>query len=74
MRTIEPGSKVVVRTADGEKLPRRAITGVEAGNTFEVVWVCKEDEWSSANNQGRQADGIPWPAEAVELDRQAVTA
>ncbi len=72
---IEPGSNVVVRTADDERLSRRAITGVEMGSKFEVVWVCKEEEWEAADAEGREPRAMPWPADAVELaSREAVPA
>jgi hypothetical protein len=29
--------------------------------------VCKEQEWVSADKEGRDPDADPWPAEAVEL-------
>lgn len=64
MSAIERGTEVRVRTADGEFLPRRALSGVEMGSSFEIVWVCKEAEWKDAN--GRELLGTPWPAEAVE--------
>lgn len=66
MTAIEPGTKVNVRDADGAWLPRIAISGVEAGSTFEVVWVCKEDEWEAASALGRPAEGMPWPAADVQ--------
>jgi hypothetical protein len=66
MTAIEPGTRVRVRDADGEWLPRRAITGVEPGSTFEVVWVAKEAEWEAAAAEQREPEGTPWPAEDVE--------
>lgn len=68
---IEPGSRVIVRTARGEKLERRAITGVEPGDTFPVVWVCKEQAWEAAMKEQVTPEGMPWPADAVELAERA---
>lgn len=65
MSTVEPGSTVIIRTADGKTLDRRAITGVERGSTFDVVWVCKEEEWVAATREGRDPESVPWPAEDV---------
>lgn len=74
MTAIEPGTRVIVRTADGEELTRRAVSGVEMGSTFEVVWVCKESEWEAAITEGREPDALPWPADAVAPAKEAVTA
>jgi len=63
---IEPGVRVVARSADDKLLERRAVSGVTAGLDFEVVWVCPEDEWKLAIAEGREPTGVPWPAEAVE--------
>jgi hypothetical protein len=71
---IQPGTEVVVRTADGESLLRRATSGVEWGSTFEVVWVCKQEEWEAASAEGRYPDAMPWPADAVTLHRETVNA
>jgi len=71
---IEPGSRVIVRAADGERLTRRALTAVEMGSTFEVVWVCKDEEWEAATAEGREPEGMPWPADAVERAGEPVAA
>lgn len=74
MNPIEPGSKVIARAAGGESLSRRAMTGVQAGSAFEVVWVCKESEWEAAAREGREPEGMPWPADAVSLAREDMVA
>jgi hypothetical protein len=66
MPQIEPGSKVLVRTAFNELLERRAVTGVVMGDDFEVVRVCAEEEWITATSEGRQPHSTPWPAEDVQ--------
>lgn len=71
MTTIEdhqfgPGDQVAVRDAFGEILPRRALTGVIMGHDFEVVWVCREEEWEAAHAEAREPEGVPWPAEDVQ--------
>lgn len=63
---IERGDYLLARTARGERVPRRAVTGVEPGDTFPVVWVCSEEEYESANRRGVEPDAVPWPANAVE--------
>ena len=71
--TIEPGNRVTVRSATGERLERRAVSAIEPGHDFAVVWVCREEEWEAAKAEGRDPEATPWPAEDVEL-QEAVTA
>jgi hypothetical protein len=66
MSTITPGTSVRARARDGELLDRRAITGVVAGGDFPVVWVCRDEEWRTAQDEGREPEGLPWPAEDVQ--------
>jgi hypothetical protein len=63
---IQPGTRVLVRTAFDDLVERRALTGIEAGIDFPVVWVCTEEEWMEAQ-RGSQVEGDPWPAEDVSL-------
>jgi hypothetical protein len=65
--TIRPGNRVAARDAFGQENPRRAISGVSAGHDFPVVWICREDEWEAAQQEGREPDGVPWPAEDVHV-------
>jgi hypothetical protein len=67
MAMIEPGSKVLARSAFDELLERRAVTAVQPGHDFPVVWVCSEEEWQRAAAEGREPEGLPWPAEDVQL-------
>ena len=67
MAVIEPGSRVLARSAFDELLERRAVTGVQPGHDFPVVWVCSEEEWQAAHDEGREPEGLPWPAEDVQL-------
>jgi hypothetical protein len=67
MAMIEPGSKVIARSAFDELLERRAVTGVQPGHNFPVVSVCPEEEWQGAQAEGREPEGLPWPAEDVRL-------
>ena len=66
--SISPGTRVLVRTAFGNQLPRVAVTAPTKGHDFLVVWVCPEEEWTQAVDQDRDPDARPWPAEDVELD------
>lgn len=70
---IMPGVRVVIRTANGDDLPRIACSGIEPGGTFPLVWVCSEEEWDTAQRQHRRPESIPWPAENVVVERKAAT-
>jgi hypothetical protein len=66
--TIKAGTLVAVRMADGQRVKRRAVSGVEEeGHDFPVVWVTTEEEWAEANGNGHHAEARPWPAEDVAL-------
>ena len=62
---IVPGALVQVRTADDRLVSRRALSGIERGQDFLVVWVCQEQEWEMAHAENREPKGTPWPAEEV---------
>lgn len=66
MAMIHPGDRVTVETVTGP-LQKRATTGVIPGDRFEVVWAAREDEWEAARAEGRDPEGVPWPAEDVRL-------
>jgi hypothetical protein len=63
------GAVVLALNAFGQENPRRAITGVVKGGDFAVVWICSEGEWNAAEAEGREPDGVPWPAEDVRVGR-----
>jgi len=65
MTGIQRGDTVTVRSATGEFLPRRAVSGIEEGHDFAIVWVCREEEWRKAQGEGSEPDAVPWPAEDV---------
>lgn len=67
---IQPGAHVLVRTADAQLLPRRAITGVVSGQDFPVVWVCREELWSPLLTPS-DIGAVPWPSDAVKIDDDA---
>jgi hypothetical protein len=73
MPTIQPGDRVLIRTAVGDSLVRRALSEPMPGShDFLIVWVCREEEWREAHAEGREPTGVPWPAEDVQrLDERA---
>lgn len=71
---IKRGDVVTVRTAFGDLLERVALTGVEMGRDFPVVWVCPRDEWEAGDAESHQPEGLPWPADDVHLVDRPVEA
>jgi hypothetical protein len=67
LTTIQPGALVSARGADGQARELRALTAVVEGADFPVVWVCGQREWASALAEERDPEGIPWPAEDVQV-------
>ncbi len=62
----QPGEVVTIINAFGEESPRVAVSNVlERGHDFPVVFVCREDEWLAAQEEDREPDTVPWPAEDV---------
>lgn len=70
MTNFSPGDSVRIEAAGGDVLFRRAVSGVEKGDTFPIVWACKEEEWMAAERDGRPPAAVPWPAEDVSLATQ----
>ena len=64
---IEIDAQVMALTADNQELPRRAVTEVVDGADFPVVWICTEEEWNAARDEGRRPEAWPWPAEDVRV-------
>lgn len=64
---IKRGDLVTVRTAFGDQLERVALTSIEMGRDFPVVWVCSPEEWPARDIEGQRPEGLPWPAEDVRL-------
>lgn len=62
---LNRGDRVVVKTAFGTSLERVALTGQQMGHSFPVIWLCDPEEWATATGEGREPEGLPWPAEDV---------
>lgn len=71
MSDIQRGDWVVAQAADGRARELRALGGMVAGGDFAVVWACRAAEWEAAEAEGREPEGIPWPAEDVEVSEAA---
>ncbi|HEY5844907.1 MAG TPA: hypothetical protein VIU87_26215 [Mycobacterium sp.] len=67
---IQRGDILDATTAGGTVVQMRALDRPVRGRDFPVVWVCTEDEWVRSNAAGDEADGIPWPLDAVK-ERQS---
>ena len=63
--SIQVGEPVTVRTASGETVEMIALSEVEPGQDFMIVWVCSPAEATAARTEGREPKGVPWPASAV---------
>ena len=64
---IVRGARLEVETANGDHVVMRALGRPGRGRDVVVVWVCTEDEFKSAEIEGEQPHGIPWPLSAVRL-------
>lgn len=69
--TINRGDVLEATTASGVVEHLRALGAPSRGHDFPVVWVCTEDEWRRSQSAGDEADGLPWPLDAV---RQSISA
>lgn len=67
MKEVYSGNIVIVTTADGQALPRRAVSGVIQGTDFPVILVATEAEWLRAKSQNVMPQSLPWPAESVNV-------
>jgi hypothetical protein len=66
MDRIKRGDWLMADAADGDQRELRALGAVIAGGDFAVVWACSPAEWDAAHDDGREPEGIPWPAEDVQ--------
>lgn len=62
---IATGDAVYVLDIRRQEHRRRALTGPISGHDFPVIWACREDEWEAAQQENREPEGMPWPAEDV---------
>lgn len=64
---IRPGASVEVVTALGERVRMKALSEVVRGKDFLIVYVCDESTWAERESADPEIEGIPWPAEDVEV-------
>jgi hypothetical protein len=60
--SIQPGTRVEVITARGERIEMIAVSGETNGRDVKVVWVVEPESFA---RQGAEAYRIPWPSDAV---------
>lgn len=63
---ISDGTRLIVRTATGERLQMIATGRPVRGRDFPVVWVCSASDYE---NPARRERSVPWPLDEVEVDR-----
>lgn len=61
---IKPGDRVRCLDAYGNWAERRALTSIERGRDFPVVWICQPEHYDRALVD--ETIGVPWPATDVE--------
>ena len=66
MELIKAGDKILATNIDGEDMPKRAVSEPYM-STFQIVRVCREQEWVAAQAEGRAPRSVAWPAEDVRL-------
>ena len=65
MPTVQPGDRVEAISLTGPLL-KIATTTVVPGSRFPVVWVCREEEWRSAQAEAREPDaGLSWKRRGI---------
>ncbi len=67
LMTITRGTHLLATTASGAEVPMRALGEPVEGRDFPVVWVCTEEEFDRSHRAGEEADGLPWPLDAVRV-------
>lgn len=67
VNNIQRGDRIKAKAADGKPRELRALGGIIPGGDFAVVWACSLAEWDAAEAEGRDPEGIPWPAEDVAV-------
>lgn len=64
---IQRGTFLTCATAGGGRVIMRALSSVEQGLDFPVVWVCIPEEYEHTEATEGGPHGIPWPLTAVQV-------
>lgn len=67
--SISKGDAVIVRTAYGSQVPMVAMSGIERGRDFPIIWVCTPEDFARDGFE-RNANWRPWPTEDVQPDTE----
>lgn len=65
MADVRKGDRVLARNAYGEEVPMVAVSGLERGRDFPIVWVCLPEDFERDGFE-RTDRWRPWPAEDVK--------
>jgi hypothetical protein len=63
--SIQPGTRVHVTTAGGEKVPMISMSTEVAGKDMRVIWVATVDEYRVSHEAAHR---LPWPSQYVQID------
>jgi hypothetical protein len=64
---IRAGTLLDCETAGGGRVHMVALGSVIQGYDFPVVWVCTQEEFARAQEEGDEADGLPWPYSSLRV-------
>lgn len=65
--SISKGDCVIVRTAYGTQVPMVAMSGIERGRDFPIIWVCTREDFARDGFEHTE-NWRPWPVEDVRPD------
>lgn len=69
MAQLREGDHIEVTDALGRVFRKRALSDVEEGGRFPVVWACSLEEWDAATSDGTEPEPepFPWPLRSVRV-------
>lgn len=66
MDAINRGDHLLLRNAYGDRVPARALSGVQVGGRDAYIWVCADDQWEEMRTSPDHQVGTAWPIDAIE--------
>lgn len=66
---ISKGDSVLARNAYGNDIPMVAMSGIERGHNFPIIWVCLPEDFARDGFE-RTEFWRPWPVEDVRADTE----